>query len=97
MQEVWIIVAGGVIAGIMGGLKGPLAWLRRQPDIVKSLVVLVLAAGLYFLLKVLGVVEGSGAEIPVAALVAMGVRAVANALKNLYDEDPEEKEARLSQ
>jgi len=97
MQEVWIIVAGIIISAVMGGLKTPLVWLKRQRDIVKALIVLALAAGLFFLLKSFGLAEGSGAEIPVAALVAMGVRAFADSFKNIWQETPDEKATRVSQ
>jgi hypothetical protein len=97
MSEVWIILAGVVIAAIMGGLKKPFAWVRRQHPAVKALIVGGIATGLYFGLKALGLAEGSGAEIPVAALAAMGVRELGKAFKDILNEDPEKKAARLDQ
>lgn len=96
MAELWFIAAGILISATMGLLKTPLAWLRRQHDVVKALVVVALSTALYFLLKLVGA-DPKAAEIPVAALVAMGVRAFAESLKNVWAEPAEEKEARLNQ
>jgi hypothetical protein len=97
MNELWIVVAGIVISAIMGGLKAPLALLKRQHPLVKSGVVVVIATALYFVLKMFGLAESSGATIPVAALVAMGVRELGVSLKAVVAEDPTKKAARLNQ